>query len=162
VYNPYNAHNPYQSPLPKRGGYKRLLWILGTVGVLVLGGCGVGIWFVANSVTKNTDATNAFLGDVRDQNFTAAYQRLCPGVRATVTAAQFTGEFSAAAEGGNGVTSFDITASSSETSGTNLGPVSTATGRVNFAGRESRIVTFALQKSGAGLCVAFGFEDLLY
>jgi hypothetical protein len=161
AYNPYNAYNPYQAPLPKRGGYKRLLWILGTVGVLVLGGCGVGIWFVANSVTKNIAAANTFLGDVRDQNFTAAYQRLCPEARNGVSDTRFTGALQSAASRGHQVISFDITASnSSENFGSNSGTVRTASGNVTFSGGQSELLTFELGSSEGQVCVLSGYAAL--
>ncbi len=152
-------YNPYQAPLPKRGGVGRLLWVLCTLGVLVLGGCGVGIYFLATSVTKNADEVNSFLRDVRDQRFTAAYQHLCPGIRAGVAATQFTGALQAAAARGHGVSSFDITSSNTSVS-TGSGSTRTASGTVTFNGGVSTPVTFALDKSGGSLCILTGYSAL--
>ena len=153
----YNPYNPYQAPLPKRGGIKRLVWILCTVGVLVLGGCGVGIYFLAKSVTKNADAANAFLRDVRDQQFSAAYQRLCPG-QAT-TEAQFTGALQAASSRAHAVTSFDITNSNtSVVSGG--GTTRTASGNVTFTGGETGPIVFSLGQNDGHLCIESGYATL--
>jgi hypothetical protein len=155
------AYNPYQAPLPKRGGYKRLLWILGSVGVLVLGGCGVGIFFAAKSVTKNIGATNAFLRDVRDQQFAAAYGRLCPSEQAAGTAAQFAAGLQAAVADGHGVTSYDITsANTTENFGDGGGTSRTASGTVTFANGQTEHLTFALYESGGRLCVLSGVQPL--
>jgi hypothetical protein len=154
---PAYAYNPYQAPLPKRDGFKRLLWILCTVGVLVLGGCGVGIFFLAKSVTKNADEANAFLRDVRDQQFSAAYQRLCPGP--AIPEAQFTGDLQAAASRGHAVTSFDITTSNtSVVSG--VGTTRTAGGTVTFNGGVSAPIEFSLGQDSGHLCVESGYATL--
>jgi hypothetical protein len=151
------AYNPYQAPLPKRGGFKRLLWILGTVGVLVLGGCGAGIYFLAKSVTKNADAANALLRDVRDQHFSAAYQRLCPPPG--IAEAQFTANLQKAVARGHAVTSFDITASNTSfTSG--LGETRTASGTVTFTGGVSAPIEFSLALNDGHLCIESGYAGL--
>jgi hypothetical protein len=58
-YGQYNPNNPYNAPLPQPGGIGRLLWILCGAGLLLLGGCGVGIYFLAHSLTKNADDSNS-------------------------------------------------------------------------------------------------------
>jgi hypothetical protein len=157
-YGPPGApYNPYQAPLPKRGGFKRLLWILCTVGVLVLGGCGVGIYLLAKSVTKNADAVNAFLRDVRDSHFDAAYQRLCPDVRSAEP--QLPTQLQAAA-GGHAVTSFDITASNTSVS-SGIGTTRTASGTVTFTGGLSTSVVFSLGQDDGRLCIQSGYASLL-
>jgi hypothetical protein len=154
---PAYGYNPYQAPLPKRGGFRRLLWILCTVGVLVLGGCGVGIYFLAKSVTKNADAANAFLRDVRDQQFTSAYQRLCPGQ--AIPEAQFVGDLQSAESRGHAVTSFDITNSNtSVVSG--AGTTRTASGNVTFVGGETGPIVFSLGLNDGHLCIESGYATL--
>ena len=159
AYNP--AYNPYQAPLPQRGGYKRLLWILGTAGLLVLGGCGVGIWFVVHSASKNINATNDFLRDVRDRQFTSAYQRLCPGAQANVASDRFTSSLQSAVDRGHAVSSYDIlSASTSEHFGGGSTTVRTAEGTVRFADGASEILTFELDISAGHLCVLSGYAAL--
>jgi hypothetical protein len=160
-YGPPGSHpyNPYYAPLPKPGGWKRLLWILGTVGVLVLGGCGVGIYFLVSTATANADEVNAFLSDVRDQQFTAAYQHLCPSVRAGLPPGNFATALTAAVLRGHGLLSYDITSSNtSVVSGT--GTVRTAGGAVTFRDGSSRSVAFTLEKPSGHLCISSGFEAL--
>lgn len=153
----YGAYNPYQAPLPKRGGVKRLVWILCTFGLLVLGGCGTGIYFLAKSVTKNADEANSFLRNVRDQQFSAAYQQLCPGQM--ITEAEFIGDLQTASSRGHAVTSFDITNSNtSVVSGS--GTTRTASGNVTFTGGETGPIAFSLRKNDGHLCVESGYAAL--
>jgi hypothetical protein len=156
-YGQYNPNNPYQAPLPKRGGIGRLLWILCTAGILVLGGCGVGIYFLAHSLTKNADEVNAFLRNVRDQQFSAAYQHLCPSVGTSETA--LVTALQSAASRGHEVTSFDITSSNtSKVSG--AGTLRSAAGEVTFADHTTREVAFTLDKPSGHLCISSGFTSL--
>jgi hypothetical protein len=154
-YNPYYAYNPYQGPLPQRGGYGRLLWILCTLGILVLGGCGVGIYFLAKQATQNADAVNAFLRNVRNQRFAEAYGRLCPSVQSGLSRSDFTAALQKAAFLRDGVESFDITSSS-----TSIGHDRTASGRVTLVSGGSVFVTFHLQKTSGHLCILDGFTAL--
>jgi hypothetical protein len=131
---------------------------LSTVGVLLLGGCGVGVYFLVGTLTKNADEVNAFLRNVRDQQFVAAYNRLCPGVQQTESQADFSSELQAASVRGHGVTSFNITSSNTETgtSGSNR----SAGGTVRFADGESSQLTFFLEKNGSDLCISYGYTLL--
>jgi hypothetical protein len=161
--NPYQASNPYQAPLPKRGGYRRLFWILGTVGLLVLGGCGVGIYFAVNSVSKDIHAANAFLSDVRSHQFTAAYQRLCSSEQSRGSAAEFAADLQSAAARGHGVTRYNInSANTSENFGSDgsSGTSRTASGTVTFASGDTEQVTLGLRDAGNHLCVSSGYEGL--
>ena len=151
-----NPYNPYQAPLPKRGGIKRLIWVLCTLGVLVLGGCGVGIYFLAKTVTRNADATNTFLRHVRDQQFSAAYNDLCPAARTAEP--QFVSRLQTAAAGARRLVSFDIT--SSNTSVSNGVSSREASGTVTFSGGLSTFVTFELGKSNGQLCIESGYATL--
>lgn len=157
----FHAYVPYRAPLPKRGGYKRLLLILGTVGLLVLGGCGVGIYFAASSVSKDIHAANVFLGDVHNKQFAAAYQRLCPSEQHRGTETQFAGLLQTAAARGHGVSRFDIkSASTTENFGSDSGTTRTAGGTVTFTSGDSAHVTFDLGSSGGQLCISSGYEVL--
>ena len=61
------------------------------------------------TLTKNADEVNAFLRNVRDHQFTTAYDQLCPGVRRVDRAeSDFASHLQAAVDRGHGVTSFDI------------------------------------------------------
>jgi hypothetical protein len=159
-YGPPPGYAPpgYYQPLPKRGGLKRLIWLLSVLGVLVLGGCGVGIYFLVGALSKNADAVNAFLKDVRDQRFAAAYDRLCPSVQAVQTRDEFADGLRRAATDGRGVSSYDIT--SSETHTTNGVTRRTAGGDVSFRDGSSRYITFSLGKANGKLCLAGGSEQL--
>src|ERR1700745_2149790 len=61
----YPGFNPYAAPPPQRSGIARLVWILSILGILLLGGCGVAVFFLVQSVSRNADAVNNFLRDVR-------------------------------------------------------------------------------------------------
>ena len=154
-YAPYGPPG-YNQPLPKRGGYKTLFWILGTVGVLVLGGCGVGIFFAARTVTENADTVNAFLKDVRDQRYAAAYDRICPSRRGAVTESAFTSQQRQAVSDGRALTSYDITSSS--TNNTNGVTTRTAAGNLSFADGRSYYAAFSLRREDGRLCITTGFD----
>ena len=156
---PYDPNNPYGAPLPKRGGVGRLLWILCTAGLLLLGGCGVGIYFLAHSLTKNADEVNAFLRNVRDQQFTAAYQHLCPSVQTGTSQAEFTSALQSASARGHALTSFDITSSNTSTI-SGVGTTRTASGDVTFRDGTTRPVGFTLEKPSGHLCISSGFTSL--
>jgi hypothetical protein len=157
-YGGYDPNNPYGAPLPKRGGIKRLVWILSTVGVLVLGGCGVGIYFVATNLTKNADEVNAFLRNVRDHRYDLAYQRLCPTAREGLSSSEFDANLQAAVDRSHAVVSFDIL-NVNTSSGTG-GSSRTAGGEVFFSDGRSVFVDFVLSKSDGQLCVLSGFQSL--
>jgi hypothetical protein len=154
----YDPNNPYGGPLPKRGGAKKLVLILGTVGLLVLGGCGIGIYFLVDNLSKNADRVNAFLADVRDSQFDSAYDQLCPGIQASQLRSEFVRTLQEAADRGHAVISYDIN-SVNTTSGTG-GSSRTAGGSVNFTDGQSRFISFDLGKSDGKLCISYGYEDL--
>jgi hypothetical protein len=156
-YAPYAPPGYYQ-PLPKRGGLKRLIWLLSVLGVLVLGGCATGIYFLVGALSKNADAVNAFLKDVRDQRFSAAYDRLCPSAQAAQPRAEFTDGLHSAAADGRGVSSYDITSSKTQT--TNGSTERTAGGDVTFGDGRTRDITFSLGKSNGTLCINGGYDLL--
>ncbi len=151
-------YNPYQAPAPKPGSIGRLVWILCTAGLLLLGGCGVGIFYLAKSVTKNADEVNSFLRSVRNQQFDSAYKQLCPSAQSRVTESDFTAALAHAAAFRYGVGSYDIT--SSRTSGSGIGTQRSASGYVTFFNGSPVYVTFHLQKQGGHLCILDGFTAL--
>lgn len=156
---PYGQYNPYNAPLPQPGGIGRLLWILCGAGLLLLGGCGVGIYFLAHSLTKNADEVNAFLRNVRDQQFSAAYQHLCPFEREGTSQAEFTTALQSASARGHALTSFDITSSNTSTI-SGIGTRRTASGDATFRDGTSRPVGFELDKQSGHLCILSGFAAL--
>jgi hypothetical protein len=156
-YPPYGPPG-YQQPLPKRGGIKKLVWFLVIVGTLVLGGCGVGIYFLVGFATQNADAVNAYLADVKAQRYDAAYDRLCSSVRSSEPRASFVESQREAVSSGRGLTSYDIT--SSETNSTNGVTSRTASGDASFADGSSRDVFFTLRKENGKLCIASGATSL--
>jgi hypothetical protein len=149
--------NPYAAPPPQRS-IKRLVLIVSIVALLALGGCGVGIYYIFRNVGKNADTVNAFLRNVRDQRFGAAYGQLCPAARAAQSAGTFVQDLTSAAARGHGVTSFDI--NSVNTTSTNGVTTRTAGGAVRFADGANRTITFTLGKSGSRLCVFSGYQLL--
>lgn len=155
---PGPGFNPYQAPLPKRGGFTRLLWILCTVGLLVLGGCGVGIYYLAHTLSRNADAANSFLRDVRDQRFEAAYGRLCPAQRAAEPSTVFVSALQAAVARNHRVTSFDIV--SVNTTPSNGVTERTAGASVRFGDGDNLTSTFRLEKSGSKICISSGYQLL--
>lgn len=154
----YPPFNPYQAPLPQRGGIRRLVWILCSVGVLLLGGCGVGIFYLVKTVGKNADEVNAFLRNVRDKRFDIAYTRLCPAEQAAQSSTEFADALQAAAARNHRVTSFDI--KSVNTTSTNGFTTRTAGGNVTFEDGQTRFITFGLDKPGGHLCISSGYELL--
>jgi hypothetical protein len=134
------------------------VWILSILGVLLLGGCGAAVFFLVQSVSKNADAVNNFLRDVRNQQFGSAYSRLCPDVRAGEPASAFVRSLQSARDRGHGVNSYEIR--TVRTSSVNGFTTRTAGGTVKFADGTSEVITFGLEKSGSGLCVASGYRFL--
>ncbi len=158
-YPPYGSPaNPYGAPLPQRGGIGRWVWVIVIGGLLVLGSCGVGGYFLFRTLSRNADEVNAFLADVHDRDWPAAYQHLCPDQQAALTEARFTTEFAAAVAQGHRVSSYDIT--STETNSTNGVTTRTAGGTVTFADGTTRYVTFTLNNPSSGLCISFGYQQL--
>jgi hypothetical protein len=137
---------------------KRLIWLLSVLGVLVLGGCATGIYFLVGALSKNADAVNAFLKDVRDQRFSAAYDRLCPSAQSGQTRAAFTDGLQSAVTDGRGVSSYDITSSKTRT--TNGSTERTAAGDVTFRDGSTRYITFSLGKWDGRLCINGGYDLL--
>jgi hypothetical protein len=154
----YPPFDPYRGPLPQRGSITRLVWILCTAGVLVLGGCGVGIYYLVKTVGKNADEVNAFLRNVRDRQFDLAYTHLCPVEQGAEAQSQFVKSLRSAAALDHPVTSFDIT--SVHTNATNGVTTRTAGGNVTFQDGQTRFVTFDLGKSGGHLCISSGYRQL--
>ena len=152
-YAPYGPPG-YHQPLPQRGSNKTLFWILGTVGVLVLGGCGVGIFYAARTVTENADVVNAYLKDVKAQRYAAAYDRICPSSRTSESA--YTAQQRRMVADGRALTSYDITSSS--TDNTNGFTTRTAAGDLSFADGRRFYAAFSLRREDGRLCITTGYD----
>ena len=86
---PYGSAPYWPAPPPPRK--RKLTWLWVTLGVLAVIGVVVIssiVWFVS-SVRGPVDEMNAFLGDVRDHDYTAAYDRLCSSEKASTTRYEF-------------------------------------------------------------------------
>ena len=152
---PFDPNNPYAAP-PARRSIRRLVWTLSISGLLLLGGCGVAGYFLFDTlVRQNVDAVNAFLGDVRDQKFDSAFDRLCRSEQAAETRAGFKQPLQDAVARDHRVTSFDI--NSSETTSTNGVTLRRADGSVSFSDGRNVEVTFRLRKESGHLCISSGY-----
>ncbi len=129
--------------------------------VLVLAAtCGIGGYALYRSQLKvNADAVNAYLGAMRDQNYSAAYDKLCANDRAQGTSAEYGQAAMAARADGRGVRSFDITSVNTNSSNGVTGR--TAGGTVTFTNGTTVTRTFGLGKENGTLCIDSGYTDLV-
>jgi hypothetical protein len=138
---------------------RNILLIVLAVVLLVLGGCGAGAYALYRSQKANADTTNEFLRGLRDQNYSAAYDKLCSRVRAQVSADQFAEAARASRDNNRGVRSYRI--NNVSTHSTNGVTTRTAGGRVTLTDGTVRTETYYLDKESGTLCVLSGYDDLV-
>jgi hypothetical protein len=135
------------------------LIVLGVV-ILLVGGCGAAIYALYRSQLKvNADAANDFLKALRDENYDAAYNKLCAGERDDGTSAEFAAAARAARSDNKGVASYSI--KSVNTNNSNGFVTRTAGGTVTLTDGTRRPTTFSLDKENDELCISSGYEGLL-
>jgi hypothetical protein len=161
---PSNPYGPpaygYGAPPPRRRNGRKILFIVLAVVLVLLATCGIGGYALYRSQLKvNADKVNDFLGDMRDQNYSAAYDQLCANDRAQGSSSDFASAAKAARDANRGVQSFDI--KSVNTNNSNGVVTRTAGGRVTLTNGTSRVRTFGLQKENGKLCIDTGYADLL-
>jgi hypothetical protein len=133
--------------------------VLGLVLVL-FAGCGIGGYVLYRSQLKvNADAVNEFLGAMRDQDYQAAYDKLCAGERARGSSSEFAAAARSARDDGRGVRSFDI--HNVNTNSANGVTTRTAGGRVTYTDGTVTNPTYELRKENGELCIATGYAPLV-
>jgi hypothetical protein len=162
--NPYGqpgfggGPGPYGPPPQRRNGRKILFIVLGVV-FLLLAGCGALIFTVYRGTKANADTVNTYLGAMRDQNYDAAYNKLCAADRAQGTSAEYAEAARGARDAGRGVAGFDI--KDVNTNSTNGVTTRTAGGTVTYTNGSKVNSTFGLGKENGELCIDTGYADLV-
>jgi hypothetical protein len=161
---PANPYGPpgygYGAPPPRRRNGRKILFVVLAVVFVLLATCGIGGYALYRSQLKvNADKVNDFLGDMRDQNYSAAYGQLCANDRAQGSSSEFAAAAKAARDANRGVQDFDI--KSVNTNNSNGVVTRTAGGKVTLTNGSSQIRTFSLQKENGELCIDTGYAGLL-
>jgi hypothetical protein len=126
----------------------------------LLAACGIGGYALYSSQLKvNADAANDFLKGLRDENYDAAYNKLCSGERDDGTSAEFADAARSARSANKGVASYSI--KSVNTNNSNGIVTRTAGGTVTLTDGTRRPTTFFLDKENDELCISGGYEALL-
>lgn len=147
-------------PPPRRRNGRKILFIVLGVLLVLLATCGIGGYALFRGTIKaNADAANEFLGAMRDQDYGAAYDKLCSNDRAQGTREEFGEAARSAREDGRGVQDFDI--DSVNTNNTNGVTTRTAGGRLTYTNGTSNPVTFTLGKENDELCIDTGYAPLV-
>jgi hypothetical protein len=155
------VYDPELAPPPDPQGDRRLLWIVGVLTVLLLAGMGLALYVRSHSAGKEKNAANAFVSDVRDHRFGAAYARLCPGKQAKISQPKFTASVQNAAAHGHGVRSFHfLSGNSSQHVTSGSGTAHVAQGTVVFTNGQSAVLTLLLDASHE-MCVLDADQNLL-
>jgi len=145
--SPYQQHQlpgglqgppPYATSPPKR---RRWLWLILAVpllGLLGIGGCTA---LLVRSLSGPLDATNAFVANLDEGDFDAAYSSLCQASRDSVPADRWTAEIETAL--GGEITDYRFT--------------ETSISSVN--GRSTATVTGTIEVDGFGRSVSYGLVE---
>jgi hypothetical protein len=155
------AYDPELAPAPDPQGDRRVMWILAVLTVLLVAGVGLAFYVTSQASSTQKKTTDAFLGAVRDRNFTAAYARLCPGEQAKVSAATFATSLQGAVRRGHGLSSFRFVSGRSAqliNGGPATAPVAQADARLTNG--QSTVITLVLGSAGGQQCIASGERDL--
>jgi hypothetical protein len=149
----------YGAPPPRRSGRKVLFIVLGVVFLLVAG-CAGGVYALYRSQLKvNADKVNEYLGDMKSQNYSAAYDQLCANDRAQGSVTEYSDAAKAARGANRGVQSYRI--KDVRTNSSNGVVTRTAGGTVTLTNGSVLNKTFSLSKENGKLCVDTGYVDLL-
>ena len=155
------VHDPALAPPPDPQGDRRVMWILGVLTLALVAGMGLALYVRSHASSTQKHTANAFLGDVRDRQFPAAYARLCPSEQAKIPAATFASALQRAAGRGHGLSSYDIVSARSSqliNGGPATAPVVQADAK--RADGQSTVITLVLGSSGGQQCVMSGERDL--
>jgi hypothetical protein len=155
------AYDPELAPPPDPRGDRRVMWILGVLTVVLIAGMGLALFVRSHASSTQKKTVNAFLSDVRDHRYAAAYARLCPSEQADIAAPAFASALQGAAGRGHGLRSYDgVSARSSQLvdGGPGTAPVVQADARLTDG--QSTVVTLVLGSSGGHQCVMSGERDL--
>jgi hypothetical protein len=135
----------------------RALILAAVVGLTFAGGAILVWWLASGGVSSTATRTaHAYLLDVKDANFTQAYEQLCAPSEPIEA---YTAQLAAARARGHGVASFRLDAAL--TTATSDGTASTTNGRVTFADGSARNVTFVLEPASAGQPSCLDTQDNL-
>jgi hypothetical protein len=155
------VYDPELAPPPDPRGDRRVMWILGVLTVVLVAGLGLALYLRSHSSSTQKNTANAFLRDVRDRQFTAAYARLCPIEQAKIAATTFASSLQEAAGRGRGLRSYDIvSARSSQLTGGGSGTAPVVQAEARVADGQSTVLTLVLGSSGGQQCVLSGERDL--
>ena len=138
----YQAYPPAQAEPQKKS--RKWLWILLAIPLLILLGIGGCTALLVSSIGEPIDATNAFVADLDNQDFAAAYNQLCTTTKGAVGPDQWAAEVEAGL--GGEITDYNFTeASVSSSSGQQS--TATVTGTIAVDGVD-RAVSYGLVKEG--------------
>ncbi|HEX4433134.1 MAG TPA: hypothetical protein VHZ96_27935 [Frankiaceae bacterium] len=155
------VYDPELAPAPDPQGDRRVMRILAVLTVVLIAGLGLAIYVRSHASSTQKNTVNAFLGDVRDRQYTAAYARLCPGEQASLSATAFASSLQAAVRQGHGLNSFTFVSGRSSQlikGGPASAPVAQADARLTNG--QSTVITLVLGSSGGQQCVVSGERDL--
>jgi hypothetical protein len=150
----------YGAPPPRRRNGRKILFIVLGVVFLLVAGCVGGVYALYRSQLKvNADKVNEFLGDMKNQNYPAAYDQLCANGRAQGSVTEYSDAAKAARDANRGVQSYSIKAV--RTNNSNGVVIRTAGGTVTLTNGSVLNKTFSLNKENGKLCVDTGYAELL-
>jgi hypothetical protein len=155
------AYDPDLAPPADPRGDRRVMWIIGVLTLALIAGVGLAYYVRSHSSGTQKNTANAFLGDVHDRRFAAAYARLCPAERAKIVPTKFASSLRSAAAHGRGIRSYDIVSARSGQlidRGAHTAPVVQAEA-VRDDG-QSTVITLVLDSSQGQQCVLSGEQDL--
>jgi hypothetical protein len=135
--------------------------VLGVLTLVLVAGLGLAFYVRSHASSTQKNTSNAFLGAVRDRQFSAAYARLCPGEQASLSATAFASSLQGAVRQGRGLSSFTFVSGRSAQlikGGPATAPVAQSDARLTNG--QSTVITLVLGSSGGKQCVMSGERDL--
>lgn len=135
----------------------RALLLAGVVGLTFGAGAILVWWLTSGGVSSSATRTaHTYLIDVKNGDFTQAYQQLCAPPESLEA---YTARLGQARSTGHGVASFRL--DPALTTATSDGTTSTTNGRVTFADGSAQNVTFVLEPDSAGQPSCLDTQDNL-